>query len=382
MKGAIIIEGHVQGLANTRNLGKQNIPVFVLDAGRKCLAQHSKYCTRFFQCPPYHSDELADFMMNLADKEQIRDWLILPSNDHAVMTLSRHKEQLSEFFRIISPDLPVAEIIYDKRRLVELAAGAGVAVPLTWGYHEPPPDIATFPVLVRGKHGLSFYRVTGRKAFLCEDPASLNKLLSIGPVRDLADRILIQEMIPDHGDNPTISAGLFCVNGTMKACWMGAKLREHPVRFGTATLAESLYIPELTEDCRKLAQALQYDGICEIEFLYDPRDGKYKLIEINPRTWLWIDLARACGIDLVTMAWNHTYGHPVHYPANYTTGLKWRNFHTDLYFSMQALLTGQLPLRHFLRQNHGRKIPAVWDRKDPRPFFYMNLMLPYLIRNR
>ena len=37
MKGAIVIEGHVQGLSNTRSLGELGIPVYVLDVSH-CLA--------------------------------------------------------------------------------------------------------------------------------------------------------------------------------------------------------------------------------------------------------------------------------------------------------------------------------------------------------
>ena len=50
MKGAIVIEGHVQGLSNTRSLGELGIPVYVLDVSH-CLAQYSKYCTKYFRCP-------------------------------------------------------------------------------------------------------------------------------------------------------------------------------------------------------------------------------------------------------------------------------------------------------------------------------------------
>ena len=49
--GAIIIEGHVQGLANTRSLGKAGIPVVVIDKA-SCVAASSKYCQSFFLCNP------------------------------------------------------------------------------------------------------------------------------------------------------------------------------------------------------------------------------------------------------------------------------------------------------------------------------------------
>ena len=59
-KGVVIIEGHVQGLSNTRALGWAGIPVAVVDTV-DCIAKYSKYCRGFFQCPAFDSDELADF---------------------------------------------------------------------------------------------------------------------------------------------------------------------------------------------------------------------------------------------------------------------------------------------------------------------------------
>ena len=60
------------------------------------------------------------------------------------------------------------------------------------------------------------------------------------------------------------------MNGTIKTFWMGEKLREHPIRFGTATLAESIYEPELIEISQRLLRGLLYTGVCEIEYIKDP----------------------------------------------------------------------------------------------------------------
>ena len=75
--GAIIIEGHVQGLSNTRSLGSKGIPVYVVDINT-CIARYSKYCKKFFICPSFKSDEFADFLIQLAKEERIKDWVLDP----------------------------------------------------------------------------------------------------------------------------------------------------------------------------------------------------------------------------------------------------------------------------------------------------------------
>ncbi len=72
-KGAMLFEGHVQGLSNTRSLGEAGIPVFVVDTDN-CIARYSKYCKKFFRCPEFIKNEFADFLIKLA-KDQKHLWL-------------------------------------------------------------------------------------------------------------------------------------------------------------------------------------------------------------------------------------------------------------------------------------------------------------------
>ncbi|MDY0223053.1 MAG: hypothetical protein RBR67_18135, partial [Desulfobacterium sp.] len=157
--GVIIIEGHVQGLSNTRSLGTAGIPVIVIDKG-DCVARHSRYCQGFSRCPDYDTDALADFLIRLAEARNLKDWLLLPSNDHAVLTLSRNKARLEAYFKIITPGLDIIENIYDKSRLLTLAQTIGVPIPDTfYAQDAAPADVPpVFPVLTRGRFGLDFYK--------------------------------------------------------------------------------------------------------------------------------------------------------------------------------------------------------------------------------
>ncbi len=93
------------------------------------------------------------------------------------------------------------------------------------------------------------------------------------------ERTFTQELIPFDGTNKTISFTAFCIDGEIKTYWMGIKLREHPLEFGTATLTESVYVEECFFQSEILLKKLHYEGVCEVEFLKDPRDNKFKLIE-------------------------------------------------------------------------------------------------------
>lgn len=382
--GAIIIEGHVQGLSNTRSLGEMGIPVFVVDT-TDCIARYSKYCTKFFKCPEYIKDEFAAFLIDLAEKEKIKDWVLIPSNDHAVITISKHKRELEKYFKVITPHYGIIEKIYDKLELTGIARDSGVLVPETYPAVLKPGDIPEdikFPVLIKGRSGLSFYKKLGKKAFLVHNKMQMDNCLSVINLHNELDNSFIQELIPSDGTNKTVSFTAFCEHGDIKTYWMGIKLREHPLQFGTATFAESVFVKECYVNSVVLLKKLDYTGVCEIEYIRDPRDGLYKLIEINARTWLWVGLARKCGIDYAKYIYCYCHDLPVDFPGNYALGIRWINYFTDTIFSVKAFLTGKLRLNEYLTSLKGPRIPAIWNRRDKIPGIMFFVFLPCIIFKR
>jgi D-aspartate ligase len=195
-------------------------------------------------------------------------------------------------------------------------------------------------------------------------------------------KVLVQELIPDDGTNKTISFCAFCVDGDIKAHWMGEKLRQHPWRFGTATFARSIRVEDCLKHSEPLLRALDYTGICEVEYLRDPRDGQYKLIEINPRTWLWVGLARACGVDFAMMVYRYLNGMSLPLIKNQKTELKWINFVTDTYISFVSIVGKKLNILDYLKSFRGETVWAVFSTRDPVPFLRFISMLFYLRKRR
>jgi predicted ATP-grasp superfamily ATP-dependent carboligase len=382
MKGAIVIEGHIQGLANTRSLGRLGVPVVVMDTRRTCVARFSKYCQHFYTCPEYASDALADFLIQLAEEQQFSGWMIFPSNDHAVITLARHRDRLAQHYRIMGPDQETARRIYDKLELMSIAALVNVPVPLTFEAGSKLLENLSLPCIIKGRQGLTFYKTFGTKALICNTLTELKNHLEHPAIRSNPELAMIQEIISSPESHHTISVATFSAQGSVKAWWMGQKLREHPWKFGTATLTESIIIEELKPYTEALMQALEYTGVTETEFLYDANTGQYKLIEINARTWLWCGHAAACGVDFASLAWLHTMNEPVHWPNDYITGLKWRNFYTDLFYGIKAMARGQIRFSTWIKQTKGRKVSAVWNKSDPVPFLVLTAMLPLIALQR
>jgi predicted ATP-grasp superfamily ATP-dependent carboligase len=380
--GALIIEGHVQGLANTRALGEMGIPVIVIDKNN-CIARYSKYCQKYYKCPEYNSEDFIPFLTTLADKENIRGWSLIPSNDHIVYNLSKNKQQISAFFKTMVPDFDLLMKIYDKYIFLKHAENAGIPVPVTHILQETDKrESLPYPVLVKGREGLSFFKNTGKKGIIADSYTELLKIKADITKKIALDKILIQEIIPYHNSTDVWSFTAFAVNGETKTFWIGRKLREHPARFGTATLAVSAYDENVENFGKKVIKNLNFNGVCEIEFIKDKRDDSFKLIEMNPRTWLWVGLAKYCGIDYACYIYEHLNNIKSIYPVDFKKDIKWQNFWTDLFFSGRALFKRELSFRDYSAGKQGEIIQAVYDKRDILPFVMMTLMLPYLMLKR
>ena len=147
-------------------------------------------------------------------------------------------------------------------------------------------------------------------------------------------------------------------------------------------MSQSVLLLEVLEEAKPLMKALNYTGVCEIEFMRDPRDGYYKLIEINPRTWLWVGLAKACGIDYAKMMYRYVNGIEQTYPTAYQVGVKWRNAITDLVFGMLAILKGYVTLCEYCSSFKGKIVKAIWSWNDIKPGLIFPFMTLYIAKKR
>lgn len=382
--GVIIIEGHVQGLSNVRALGEQGIPVWVIDKS-DCVARYSKYCQNFEICPAYDSEPFIDFLIQFSEKQNLKKWLLLPSNDHAVYSISKNKEKLNHHFKLITEDLETVLKIYDKVELLKIANEIGVDYPLYETYNslsDCDKVKLNFPLITKGNNGLSFYKKTKTKVLLSntkeELKSNLQNLESKIPLKET----FTQEILPFSEENKTISFTCFSIKGEIKAHWIGIKLREHPLRFGTATLAESIEKSELLQPSKKLMKTLNYTGICEIEYLLDIRDNKYKLIEINARSWLWIGLAKACGVNYAKIAYEYVNGVEIQELKNYEIGTIWFNPITNIFFGIKGLLLRRIKLKSIFENIPKKKINALFQKGDQKPGFMYFILLFKIFKSR
>ena len=382
--GAVVIGGDFQGLAILRSLARWHIPVCLLDH-EWCISRFSKYPKKFVRCPSV-TEELAllSFLVDLGKKEDLKGWVVYPNDDETVRFLAKHKDQLEEHYRIPTPPWDIVKFAYEKRLTYQLAERIGIAVPRTF-YPTSVEDLEAlnieFPVIIKPSIKQPFYRKMKRKAIRADTKQELVDLFkeSISKVEGL--EIMIQELIPG-GPNFLFSVGSLCKNGEFLGKVVARRPRQHPMDFGHATTyAVTVDMPELEETAKRILSSMGYYGLSEVEFMLDPRDGIYKLLEINARPWGWHSLAIAAGVDLPYLLYQDMLGETVKVNG-FKKNIKWIRLTTDIPTVIREILKGNLRIRDYLDSLKGQKQDAVLSLRDPLPFVMEILMIPYLWRRR
>ena len=140
-------------------------------------------------------------------------------------------------------------------------------------------------------------RFTAAKAWRVNDRAALLARYDEAAALVGRDAIMVQEFIPGGGEAQFSYAGVWD-HGTPVASLVARRTRQYPVDFGfTSTFVETIEHPEVEAQAFRFLADLRFSGLVEVEFKFDARDGRIKLLDVNPRAWTWIGLGAAAGVD-------------------------------------------------------------------------------------
>jgi D-aspartate ligase len=128
------------------------------------------------------------------------------------------------------------------------------------------------------------------------------------------------------------------------------------------------YEPRVLDQGLRLLRAAGYTGIAHVEFALDPRDGEFRVLEVNTRLPVWAALAANRHLDLPRLAYDDLSGREVAPLPTFRGDLTWVYLAKDVHVSLQMARRRELGPRQFLADYLRRpKARAVFARDDPWP---------------
>jgi len=195
IKRVVIFGGHIQALGLARQvaalrlndrmsrdkslneplaLNDEHIEVILIVEDKYQVARFSRAVSKTYVCPTI------DDRLKKIDELELpnRGTMLFPTNDEAVEMLCGRYDQYKERFALGVPEPKVIELFNDKRRAYRFAEASGVHCPKCW-YPDTMEDVEAlseelpYPVVVKPAVMYSFHATFGKKAFRCDDAASL-----------------------------------------------------------------------------------------------------------------------------------------------------------------------------------------------------------------
>jgi D-aspartate ligase len=367
--GALVIGGNLNGLTIARSLGRHGAPVWLTTPPNIKLANYSRYTLRTLPWPEGECEAQAAYLLELADRYNLDQWVLFPTSDESAALLSKFHAALSRRFRVSTPAWDVLRWAYDKRLTYRLAAEQQVDYPSTI---YPASEVAleavacAFPVILKPATHAVVNRFTADKAWPVANRDELLARYRIARELVPPDVILVQERIPGGGESQFSYAAL-CCDGQPIASLTARRTRQYPIDFGySSSFVETLDVPEIVAPSRRLLAAIRYTGLVEIEYKFDARDGRYKLLDINPRLWTWSPLGGRAGVDFPYLLWQMLTGNPVPQQTG-RAGARWVRMSTDFPAAIHLMLRGLLSPGAYLRSLRGPLEFALFASDDPLP---------------
>jgi D-aspartate ligase len=383
--GAIVIGGDYQGLGIVRSLGRRGVEVVVID-DEHSISRHSRYVRSAFRFDDLREDGATlRVLLDLGRSGEFDGWVVYPTREETVATLSRHRAQLREYFRIPTPEWTVTKWAWDKRNTYERARELGIPTARMWRVKredelhlvDGEPPYVLKPAIKE-----HFFYATRCKAWRADSREELVARFRAAAELVGSEEVLIQELIPGGGDSQFAYCAFF-KDGVARASMVAQRLRQHPVEFGRAsTFVRTADVPQLETISAAFLRSIDYYGLVELEYKLDQRDGRIKLLDVNARTWGYHSLGQRAGVDFPYLLYADQVGLPVPERLRTVTGVSWIRLATDVPTVAIELARRRLDWRSYVWSLRPLHAESVFSHDDVRPGLAELALLPYLAVKR
>ncbi len=368
----------MSALTITRLLGQQGIPIIgVFGIGtssrRYDLIRSSRYLVEShdFDLTHYEADLVR--VLTRVGGAAPRTYPLFMDGDHSMITVSRNRDVLSQYFLFALPPPDMVEALLDKRAFHRLAEANGLPVPATFLPQSPDDalkiaSLIRYPCIIKPawRDGAWNARFGGEtKVLLTESPPAL--IASATDLGALLGNCLIQEVVPGPESNILCSFAYFDEHSEPLGFAQCRKLRQYPLDFGNTSMAEVIWDREVESLTRAVCARLGLTGYISIEFKRDPQDGRLKILEITPgRLNRQGAITALSGVNIAYVWYRHLIGTPITLRQR-PTSRKWISEVNELRSVPRYVRQGRLSLGQIVRSYHRLGGLEVASLRDPVP---------------
>lgn len=370
----VILSSKIGAITIMRSLGRYGIDLYSTDAESSSPVFTSKYCKQKYikKYDESNSKDYLEFVLTIGKKIGKKSLLIQTSDNMAVF-IAEYTKELSQYFIFPRNDADLIKRIISKQGMYSIANKNNVPTPLTL-FPKNFDDVleyckdGVFPLMLKGIYGDKLQARTGMKMVIVNNEEEL-----IENYKWLEDpeepNLMLQEYIPGGDDQVFIFNGYFDENSECLAAFTGYKVRQYPIHIGAASLGECKWNQEVADLTIKFMKDIGYTGILDIGYRLDPRDGKYKVLDINPRVGQAFRIFVAeNGMDVIRSQYMDLTNQRSEEAVVPDEGRRWIIEDYDIISSFHYFREGSLKFTEWFKSFRRCKEGAWFSWRDPMPF--------------
>ncbi len=315
---ALILSGgsEIAAAALADEFSEKGIPFSIVALGNNSLFKTGRMDITFHELPwPYDTPEdtihAIKRILQCGGATPENPWIIFPTEDGGLRLLLEYGHGLSGLGRF-SRAMSLTSGGLDKAELfVHLLANNCEDIIAQTRTASSPDDILSAIddlggdcVIKPALKPLSM-RLVGMKskAFFSSDYTTKKELLAdIKKSWTISREWIVQTRLATPSEGEAVYWAVRDARGIVHG--IAARERwKHPRAGGTGcwVTTDGTLANELHPLAERILSALDFQGLCELEFLLDS-EGHWRLLEVNPRPWLQVGLAHKAGACLATQA--------------------------------------------------------------------------------
>ncbi len=370
----LVLGCDIGALAILRTLGSLGVPVYGVEKNKNNPVLRSKYLKKYF-IKKFDPENPIDYLECLQEvSAQIgKKAILIPTSDELSVFVAEYSSRLIENYIFPVNSTELLDQLADKKKMFQLALDNSIPTPrIICPQNMVDVNAAlselSFPIMLKGIDGQRLQAKTGIKMVIVETEDQLSE--NYKKLEDFDQpNLMLQEMIPGDDTEVYIFNGYFNVDSDCLAAFTGHKIRQFPIHIGCASLGECRWHDRVAEKTQRLMKSVGYKGILDIGYRLDPRDNKYKVLDINPRVGQAfrifvaennMDVIRSLYLDLTEQS------QPEIKPIE---GRRWIIEDYDLISTFNYFSEKSLTLKQWFSSLSGIQEGAWFCWKDPVPFF-------------
>lgn len=268
---------------------KTGIEVVALSSNPKAYFRHSRYCQKFIgRSADLTESEWVSYVIDQVKAHQID--VLFPIDEEGIQLVSKHAESFAPHCALpFLPQYETSKMVCDKWQFFQQLKDDDIPVPKT--ELAKNHDSLPYPKILKPRRGQN-----GIGVFLAENDKELRQQ------EFPTETYLAQEYV----DGYDIDCSFLAHEGEIIAYTVQKPIGIRSLwnRFKPSREIELCHNDELANGIRKVVKRLQWSGVGHADLRFSKKDGRYYLIEINPRYWSSILASLAAGINFPVLALN------------------------------------------------------------------------------